>query len=231
VLFVSHNMGAVARLCDRAVWLDRGQVAADEPAAAAIQRYLSLNRLPTAVWTAPADSPDGSPVHFLQVRACDPSGQPRASFAGNDPITIEVEYQVLAPLERCQIGARITNSQALVVFSTGDSDAAGVAARPRRPGRYRSSFVIPRHLLPPETYGVMVAVHEPFRRVFEAHPTTVRFEVTNVNALTALDNRLGAVAPLLEWQTGPLDHAPLTSLRAASIGIAGPTREGVATGD
>jgi lipopolysaccharide transport system ATP-binding protein len=41
VLFVSHNMNAVQRLCRRAVLLDRGQVVADGPAGEVIHRYLT----------------------------------------------------------------------------------------------------------------------------------------------------------------------------------------------
>src|SRR3954464_7076126 len=39
VLFVSHNMAAVKSLCSRAVWLQRGQVAADGPTSWVVDEY------------------------------------------------------------------------------------------------------------------------------------------------------------------------------------------------
>jgi hypothetical protein len=41
VLFVSHNMAAIQALCGRAIWLDRGMVAADGATADSIRRYLA----------------------------------------------------------------------------------------------------------------------------------------------------------------------------------------------
>ena len=43
VLFVSHNMAAIQALCDRAIWLEKGGVAADGPVGAAITRYLATS--------------------------------------------------------------------------------------------------------------------------------------------------------------------------------------------
>ena len=39
VAVVSHNMGTIRRFCDRVIWLDRGQVAGDGPAAEIVQAY------------------------------------------------------------------------------------------------------------------------------------------------------------------------------------------------
>lgn len=41
VFFVSHNSGAVVSLCDRALWLDRGEVQAIGPAKHVAERYLA----------------------------------------------------------------------------------------------------------------------------------------------------------------------------------------------
>jgi ABC-type polysaccharide/polyol phosphate transport system ATPase subunit len=40
LVFVSHDLGAVNQLCDRAIWLDRGQLRADGEPAAVINQYL-----------------------------------------------------------------------------------------------------------------------------------------------------------------------------------------------
>ena len=55
VLFVSHNMDAMARLCPKVVWLDRGAVAASGPAEEVITRYLSSSTAPGAKATIAED--------------------------------------------------------------------------------------------------------------------------------------------------------------------------------
>lgn len=45
ILFVSHNLGLVQQLCNRAIWLDKGVLAADGTTATTIQCYLqSINQ-------------------------------------------------------------------------------------------------------------------------------------------------------------------------------------------
>jgi lipopolysaccharide transport system ATP-binding protein len=41
LLFVSHDTGAVTNLCDRAVWLDKGQLLMDGPTREVVERYLA----------------------------------------------------------------------------------------------------------------------------------------------------------------------------------------------
>ena len=41
ILFVSHDLGAVTGLCDRAVWLDRGMVRGEGPAIEVCERYVA----------------------------------------------------------------------------------------------------------------------------------------------------------------------------------------------
>ncbi|KAB8144398.1 ABC transporter ATP-binding protein [Chloroflexia bacterium SDU3-3] len=49
VLFVSHNMGAIRGLCQRAIWLDRGGVVADGPVFEVVDRYLQTSFDPALV--------------------------------------------------------------------------------------------------------------------------------------------------------------------------------------
>lgn len=44
VILVSHNEGEILRSCDRAIWLDRGQISAQGPAEETIEAYLAATR-------------------------------------------------------------------------------------------------------------------------------------------------------------------------------------------
>ncbi len=223
VLFVSHNMGAVARLCDRAIWLDAGSLCADGPAQDVVKRYLALNLAPTGIWKRPANADDSAPVRILSVSAQDSRGATRSTFSGGEAVRLEMVYEVSRPVERCQLCARIVNGQALAVFTTGDSDAQGVPGVTRQPGRYRSGFSIPEGFLPPGPYSVHVCAHQPFIRVLDVHRQTARFEVTNVDALASFDDRAGAVTPLISWDCEPCERlvdapsAAVTPLQSAGL--------------
>jgi lipopolysaccharide transport system ATP-binding protein len=50
VLFVSHNLGAIQRLCRRVIWLDGGKIVHQGDAADAIRRYQSRYMQSNAAW-------------------------------------------------------------------------------------------------------------------------------------------------------------------------------------
>lgn len=63
ILFVSHDLGAVTGLCDRAVWLDRGAVRGEGPAIEVCERYVaSLFENPAADMLPGAQEPSAIPV-------------------------------------------------------------------------------------------------------------------------------------------------------------------------
>ena len=40
LIVVTHDLDSVSRLCSRAIWLDRGRIRADGPAASVVEAYL-----------------------------------------------------------------------------------------------------------------------------------------------------------------------------------------------
>jgi len=53
VLFVSHNMGAIARLCPRTIWLEAGRIVGDAPSSGVLAGYQSKHLKRSASWTRP----------------------------------------------------------------------------------------------------------------------------------------------------------------------------------
>jgi len=201
ILFVSHNMGAITRLCSRVVWIDGGCCVLDGAAEDVVTRYQSKFLNVCSEWVKPAGSKAGAECALLRVSASNAEGSQATLYAGNETICIRIEYVVTRNITGCQIGARLHNSEGQAIFTTADSDVSGMSALPREPGRYTSLFTIPGHYLVPGTYYLLVAAHLPQRNIYEMVEQTVVFEVSPSGSLAALDGRIGVVTPLIHWET------------------------------
>src|SRR6187200_2619839 len=74
VVFVSHDLGSITRLCPRAIWLDHGQIQADGPSEQIVQRYVrgSVGDVPRADFV-----PDLTQrVQVLAADVADEEGRP-----------------------------------------------------------------------------------------------------------------------------------------------------------
>jgi lipopolysaccharide transport system ATP-binding protein len=201
VLFVSHNMGAITRLCPRSIWIERGAILRDGATGDVTLEYQGQYLAKLSVWNRPCGDFGTGELKLLRVSSALESGSPACIFRATDGIVIEICYMVVRPLTACQIGVRVYNAEGLVVLSTSDADYAGVSALPKSVGGYTGRFTIPGGFLAPGSYYVSVGAHMPQRAVYDVFERTVTFDVTDVGSLKSLDGRLGVVAPLLPWDT------------------------------
>ena len=85
IMFVSHNLAAVELMCQRVVWLDRGNVRAIGPASEVVRQYLdmadSLNL---------AADDGGAYLAIGRVEIIDDRGFPTEVLAGDRPFTVLV---------------------------------------------------------------------------------------------------------------------------------------------
>ena len=202
ILFVSHNMGAISRICDKAFLFANGSEVASGPTGDVIKQYQSSFINICAEWTpAPAKTTTSDQFAFMRVTSRDDDGQATGLFRGDQSISIEIRYQVLRPLSGCQIGIRIYNSEGVVVFYTADTDHSGMPSSERKAGRYSTVVCVPGNFLAPGTYSIFVAAHFPYRTVYEMIEQAITFEVGTSGSLASLDGRPGLVAPLIKWHT------------------------------
>jgi lipopolysaccharide transport system ATP-binding protein len=200
VLFVSHNLGAIERLCSNSILLDQSRIARAGPPLGVIKAYLGFAWRSIAEWKRPAELPWPEEVVFQSMRTIDSERHPVGLFSGGQPIGIEIEYVVLRPLPACQIGVRVNNQQGVSIMSTAEHDQYNVASVRKEPGRYRCYFEIPGRFLPPGNYSLFVAAHAPGQKIFEVLEDIVSFNVAETGSLAALDGRLGLLTPSIPWQ-------------------------------
>ena len=125
VLFVSHNMSAVARICERALLLDGGRLVGEFPAGEAVRQYLAMGRreAPATVdLTAWSDrSGDGS-ARIIRAALKDADGRPATRFAVADTVVVEFEVELDTPVTGDTYSIELTSGEGAPVYHLWDAD-------------------------------------------------------------------------------------------------------------
>jgi lipopolysaccharide transport system ATP-binding protein len=145
VLFVSHNMQAVAQLCDRAILLDGGTTVMDGPSEKVVAHYLqtTAGAGSSRSWTLD-DAPGDDVVRLLSVRVVDAAGETTDYVDVRRPVGIELRFRVLehgppvAPKLKLTVGGQ-------VAFNAMDIDPRW--GKPSPPGEYVATAWIPGNYL------------------------------------------------------------------------------------
>jgi lipopolysaccharide transport system ATP-binding protein len=87
VLFVSHNMGAVRELCQRAIWLSGGQVEDDGPVEDIIQRYMRSATESTFSYVNPAYD-----FAIDSIALKNSAGEHTLTFEPGEDLTVEILF-------------------------------------------------------------------------------------------------------------------------------------------
>jgi lipopolysaccharide transport system ATP-binding protein len=91
ILFVSHNMAAISKLCSRAVYLKHGNVLFDDDTPSVIEQYLQSQA--TLDIDLNPQRVNSATRLITSVRVLDRYNQPRNTFSIGDPLILELEYR------------------------------------------------------------------------------------------------------------------------------------------
>jgi lipopolysaccharide transport system ATP-binding protein len=216
VLFVSHSMPAITRLCERAILLHEGRVIQNGPSHQIVSAYLTSGLGTTAAreWQDPAKAPRGEVVRLRAVRVRAEDGRITDSVDIRRPIGIEMVYEVLKSGFAMYSHFQVFNEESVHVFSAHDVDPAW-RRRPRPEGRYVSTVQIPGNFLSAGTVFVGAGLNtiEPeipqfYERDLVAFQVIDRSDADSARGDYA-GHMGGVVRPLLKWRTefcrGPME--------------------------
>lgn len=203
VLFVSHNTGAINRLCSRCIVLEHGELVVDGDVGEATARYLNTSLAAPAFGGSTERSPRGSHsarLCFASIRLRD-SRQSNLSVAADEEIGIEMQFEVLAPGAVLVPNFHFYDAEGQCLFVTHQWQSSRPA---RSPGTYRTVAWVPPHFFNEGTItvGVALTTYKPYEVHFY-EPGAVAFQIFDqVNSPTRGDYPHaipGAVRPLLNW--------------------------------
>lgn len=208
VLFISHNMSAITRLCPRTILLDEGRVLQDGPSHQVVGTYLKSGLGTTAAreWPELDKAPGNEIVRLRSVRVRTDDGQTTEAIDIRRPVNLEIEYDVLKPGFLLAPIFHVFNEEGIFVFVTFDSEPEW-KKKTRPVGRFVSVAQIPGNFLSEGSYIIAAAIST-------LDPVTVHFYERDVVAFQMIDTldgdsarreyagfMPGVIRPLLHWET------------------------------
>lgn len=206
VLFVSHNMSAVLRLTEEAIVLDKGRMVLRAPTPQAVDYYMAagFSESGERTWQPDEVPPDAAPFTPLALRVRSPQGKVVDTLRTTDPVTIEFDYKLSAPISGLRVGVYLITLRGEYVFTSFDTDDAGRFEQyaVREAGNYTSRCTIPANLLNEGRYALAVnASVFRIRRYFgDDHVLAINLDGTGAPGKHWNEPRLGPARPALEWE-------------------------------
>jgi lipopolysaccharide transport system ATP-binding protein len=208
IVFVSHNMGAITRLCKRAILLNDGQVVDDGPAADVVAKYMTsgIAQVGCREWYDETERYGDEIVQLLAVRVQNKDGATIDTTDIRNPVVLEMEFKVMKDGYNLLPHFHLFNEAGINMMSIIDLDKEWQnKIRPK--GIYRSAVTIQGNFFSECT----VFVHA---NMLSLDPPITHFSVPDVVAFQIVDSLEGnsargvyvgrlnsIVRPAFEWQT------------------------------
>jgi lipopolysaccharide transport system ATP-binding protein len=209
VLFVSHNMAAVANLCNKAIFMRNGTLQSMGLTHKIVEEYISYGKQ----FTGEVLEKD-----IRYTRACEDAYFNAIRITSNNEITsnidskdeavIELEYTIKRENASIYPSIHLLDNMGTCILAsfTGPSATKGVDpyfGKPLKKGQYKSTMVIPGNFLNDKTYRINV-----FLVPEDVHGMAVVEDILTFSVFDTGEMRkeytgewTGLIRPRLEWNT------------------------------
>ena len=199
VLFVSHNLAMVQRICDRVILIDEGKISDEGSAESVVGKYLhrQLSEKPEYIWTDEQRARITGQVSPVRLTMRNMDGEKIYRFARTAPIKIEFEYDLLEDTSNLKIGVTLgTSSGELFCVAWENHKESNYK---RSAGRYVSSCVIPPNMFGNTGFslGVQTGIHGA-QKTFR-DPDLLRLFIDA--STTVGDYGRSLISPVFDWET------------------------------
>ena len=159
VLFISHDMWNVRRLCGQIVWLDAGRVRAIGPTAEIVDRYteeMNVRALANAENPLQRHRAGTGEIRFTAIDVIDAAESPVTTVREGAPLTVRAVYRVHTYVAAAVFHVGIIDADTGVVVATATSRTDNSVTQPDESGVIDCTFdALP---LRPRQYALRLAI-------------------------------------------------------------------------
>jgi lipopolysaccharide transport system ATP-binding protein len=158
IIFVSHNMGAVKKLCSKAILLSKGEVYFNGDVHSGINTYMdglsviNVNQIHF-------DKKQNSEISFLSIKILNINSENTSSISYDQSFFVILEFEVFEEIENVEISICLKNRNGVNVIFTSLSEKFNNTLLNFKPGIYSSKVEITGNFLIPGDYYVSAYAH------------------------------------------------------------------------
>jgi lipopolysaccharide transport system ATP-binding protein len=227
IVFVSHALNAVQRLCPRCLLLDNGRVASMGDTEKVVNDYLALIRDGRIQADRNSDevvrtylkgeseeasgirrysdetAPGDYRVRLKSICLANREGKSSGAFGMDEEMRIRIEFTVRKPISDFHLYIRVFTSNGVLAFTSADWDneAGNPATRSYLPGTYQGTVIVPAHLLNRGSYFLMLGGMIPNSESIFIEDKALAWEIKGVGGIGGMlsAGRPGIFRPRLDW--------------------------------
>ena len=156
ILFVSHNMAAISRLCNRVVLLDKGRIIQEGDPETIIQAYFAQGERASGLLVLEPEDKPGAQIEEIGIVNDD--DQFASSVKVHRDFSLHLRFRVHEKLDQTRVAISVLTQDGTTVFVTMHTDENPGEKRELLPGSYRARVRVPAHLLNVGTYSLNVQI-------------------------------------------------------------------------
>jgi ABC-2 type transport system ATP-binding protein/lipopolysaccharide transport system ATP-binding protein len=139
VIFVSHDLGAITRLCSRAVWADRGEMVRDGEAREVVQAYYAtlLDQAGRGEFVVDHE------VGVEEAMITDELGRPITQHVREEPFCLQARIVAREPVPDLNLFMWVTSSDGTAMLWEGWYDQPDLPSLAATPGTYIVRLRVP----------------------------------------------------------------------------------------
>ncbi len=198
VLFVSHNMVALKSLCEKAIWLNAGNMIENGKTEEVVSNYLQNGTQVNMrqVWEDPESAPGNNSVRMHSVKIAYEGESSGENLTVASPMELEFETWNFEQDALLNFSVVLYDSQDVCIFNTVSS--AKICPK----GRIKGTFNIPGNFLNDGVYRVRLLIVKDMSVALIDLDNVAIFEVHDVEREGRWYGKwIGAVRPTFKWET------------------------------
>ena len=201
ILFVSHNMGVMAQLCNRGILLEKGVVQVIGNIQEVIGQYFESGGDRTKAQSFFPAQPE-KPCQWVSIELLHDDGDQRSEFSCDEPIRVRMRFQVRRPSTGIILFLSLYTAEGIQVLYSDFRDGDVSIVERLDVGMHTFEIRIPARILAPTSYMISLVAYSEYItrdgvREIDSRPECCEFVLRDLK--DSRQNRPGTLGLMLPW--------------------------------